>query len=96
MPRDRVEILSGRISEKSGNTYPLELSVECPFHYRIVGERLLDARRKFLPGGEIDDFNRASVDGITEQENLEIFRFAVTVHTAFRQVNRGKGFYING
>ena len=49
---------------------------------------------QLVPVGEIDDLDRAAVDRITEQQNVEVRVFGIRVDPRFGEIDRRKCFEI--
>ncbi|WP_262347302.1 hypothetical protein [Corynebacterium aurimucosum] len=73
----------------------LECGVERPLHYVRVDECGQHLFGELVSVGEIDDLDRAAVDRVAEQQELEIVVVGVGVHTGFRQVHRREGLDVN-
>ena len=85
-PGRRVEVFARRHSEMPGKTDPLKVGVEGKLQHVLIGKRGGNVCRYFFAECQIDHMDFAAVNGITEEQNLEVRVFRVFVDTALAEV----------
>ena len=86
VPGGRIEILSGRVSEITGQAHTLELCVECPFCNSRGGQRSADIGGKCFSGSQVNDPHRRTVCRVAEKQHLKVRGFGIAINPAFGEV----------
>ena len=92
MKRFKANADVGQIPRKADT---FKLRVERPFCNGIIRQRVKYIRRDRFTTGKVYDADRAAVNTVSEEQDLEVRAFRVFVNTAFRQAHRRIRLYIN-
>ena len=95
VPGDRGEVVSGFITEQPGEANALKIRIESALDDCFIFQCGQNMRRNFLAACEVNHRYGTAVNGITEEQNLKIRRFRISVDAAFCKVHTAEGFDID-